>query len=163
MVALDAITSSTDFYWVSGMISKLRVLAIDPGEKRIGFAISDESGTIANPIGIFKHVSREKDAEEIILMCEERGVDVIVIGCALGTENEISFEGRKSVRLADKIRQLTTIPVVLWDESDSTRIARETRRKMHFKKVRRMGHQDDLAAAIVLQSYLDSNENKGLK
>jgi putative Holliday junction resolvase len=142
------------------MISKRRVLAIDPGEKRIGIAISDESGTIANPIGVFRHISREKDAAEIILMCEEKKVDAIVIGCALGTENEISFEGRKSVRLADKIRQLTTIPVLLWDESDSTRIARETRRKMHNKKNRQLGHQDDLAAAIVLQSYLDSNEKK---
>ncbi len=144
------------------MISVLRVLGIDPGEKRIGIAISDESGTIANPIGVITHVTRDKDAEEIIRMCKERGAGIIIIGCALGIENEISFTGRKSIRLADKIHQLSTIPVLLWDESDSTRIARETRREMHIKKGQRSGHQDDLAAAIILQSYLDSNDKKGL-
>ncbi len=144
------------------MILRSRVISIDPGEKRIGIAISDESGTIANPIGVITHVSRDKDAEEIIRMCKEREVSIIIIGCALGIENEISFTGRKSIRLADKIRQLSTIPVLLWDESDSTRIARETRREMRIKKARRLVHQDDLAAAIILQSYLDSNEKKGL-
>jgi putative Holliday junction resolvase len=87
---------------------------------------------------------------------------MIVIGCALGTENEITFQGRKSVRLAEEIRQLSAIRVILWDESDSTKNAQETRREMRIKKTRQRGHQDDLAAAIILQSYLDSNSNKGL-
>lgn len=160
MVALVTITPYSDFIGISGKMTRPRVLAVDPGEKRIGLAISDESRTIASPMGIIKHVSRADDAREIIRFSEEREVGTIVIGCALDMENEISFQGRKSVRLADCIRQSSSIPVVLWDESESTRIARETRREMSIKKTKQRGHQDDLAAAVILQTFLDAHSKK---
>jgi putative Holliday junction resolvase len=133
----------------------MRYLCIDPGDKRIGLAVSDLSGTIANPHSVIKHVQRDKDALKILSIAEELGVEKIIIGQALTTEGEPSPSGRKAARLANAIRTKTTIPVILWDESDSTDIARQARLEMGVRKKRRQGHMDDLAAVVILQSYLD--------
>ncbi|MBP1702931.1 MAG: putative holliday junction resolvase, partial [Chloroflexi bacterium] len=64
----------------------MRVLAIDPGEKRLGIAISDLSGTIANPLTVLQHVSRPVDAATIAQLAQEHQVGRIIIGQALDEE-----------------------------------------------------------------------------
>lgn len=133
-----------------------RILAVDPGDKRLGIAISDLTGTIASPVCVLTHVSREENALAILAIAEEKEVKLIVIGQAFNWDGEISFQGRKSTRLADKIRALGSIPVILWNEYGSTSIARNARRMMNVSRKKRSGHLDDLAATVILQSYLDS-------
>jgi putative Holliday junction resolvase len=137
----------------------MRILAVDPGDRRIGLAISDETGTIANPLSIFKHVSRPIDAATIVQVANESSVDQIVVGQALDDEGQPTSQGRLALRLAQAIRQQTHIPIVLWDESGSTRTARDASIAMgESAKVRRRrghGHLDDLAATVILQSYID--------
>jgi putative Holliday junction resolvase len=58
--------------------------------------------------------------------------------------------------LAEAIRSQSELPVILWDESDSTQIARQARIQMGVSRRKRAGHMDDLAAAVILQSYLDA-------
>ncbi|GIV66097.1 MAG: putative pre-16S rRNA nuclease [Bellilinea sp.] len=136
-----------------------RVLAVDPGEKRIGLAISDPTGTIANPLQVLKHVSRLIDAASIVQIAEEWGVVEIVIGQALELDGTPGVMGRKAQRLAEAIRSQTEIPVVLWDESGSTQTARQARQKMGIKRSQRRGHMDDLAAVVILQSYLNNRDS----
>ena len=133
----------------------IRILAIDPGEVRIGLAISDLTATIANPLMVIKHVQREKDAEKIVSIAVENSVQLIIIGQALTIDGEPNPSGRKSARLADAIKRITEIPVILWDENESTKIARNARKEMKLKKKRHQSHVDDLAATVILQSYLD--------
>jgi putative Holliday junction resolvase len=64
---------------------------------------------------------------------------------------------QRAVRLAEAIRQQSDLPVLLWDESGSTQTARQVRIEMGVSRRNRRGHLDDLAATIILQSYLDSN------
>ncbi len=137
-----------------------RILAVDPGDKRLGIAISDLTGTIASPVCVLTHVSREENALAILAIAEEKEVKLIVIGQAYNWDGEISFQGRKSTRLADKIRALGSIPVILWDEYGSTSIARNARRMMNVSRKKRSGHLDDLAATVILQTYLDSQSNR---
>jgi putative Holliday junction resolvase len=137
----------------------MRYLCVDPGDKRIGIAVSDLSGTIANPYSVINHVQREKDALQIITIAEETGSEMIIIGQALTDDGEPSPSGRKSARLASVIKSRTKIPVVLWDESGSTDIARQARLEMGVGKKKRRGHMDDLAAAVILQTYLDAFRN----
>ncbi len=132
-----------------------RILAVDPGEKRIGLAISDPTGTIANPLGVVNHISRLVDAAEIDRLAIEQGAVLIVVGQALDDEGEVGPAARKARRLADAIQLQTTLPVVLWDESGSTDEALSALRKMGMKRVK--GHADELAATIILQSYLDAH------
>ncbi len=134
-----------------------RVLAVDPGEKHIGLAISDPTGTIANPLGIISHVSRLVDAAEIARFASEQGAVLIVVGQALDDEGKVGPAARKAQRLADAIHSQTTLPVELWDESGTTVEALNVRRLMGVKLEKRKGHADDLAAAIILQSYLDAH------
>lgn len=136
-----------------------RVLAIDPGEKRIGLAISDPTATIANPLQVLKHVSRLMDAASIAQIAREWGVVEIVIGQAMELDGTPGVMGRKAQRLAEAIRSQSEIPVVLWDESGSTQTARSARQKMGVKRSQRRGHMDDLAAVVILQSYLDSRDS----
>lgn len=134
----------------------MRILAVDPGEKRIGLAISDPTGTIARPLTVLKHVARPVDAASIVRFAMENEAGLIVVGQALDDEGEPTQQSLKAERLAAAIRAQTALPVEMWDESGSTQAARDVRIAMGTTRRKRRGHMDDLAAAIILQSYLDA-------
>ena len=134
----------------------MRILAVDPGEKRLGIAISDPSGTIANPLTVLKHVSRPVDAASIAQLAEENQAGRIVVGQALDAENLPTLQSRRAAHLAEAIRQQTGLPVELWDETGSTQAARAARIAMGVSRRKRAGHLDDLAATYILQTYLDA-------
>lgn len=133
-----------------------RVLAVDSGEKRIGLAISDLTGTIANPLTVLKHIQREKDAQAIVAIAVENLVTKIIVGQAYYDDGTPNPSGRKSARLAEVIQSITDIPVILWDEYESTKIAQDARREIRANRKKLHTHMDDLAATVILQSYLDS-------
>ena len=134
----------------------MRILAVDPGSKRIGLAISDQTGTIANPLTVVLHVARLVDAAAVTELAASRAVDLIVIGQSFDEEGNPSFEGRRSMRFAEALKTQTSIPVILWDESFTTQEARLARLQMGAARKSRSGHLDDLAATVLLQSYLDA-------
>jgi putative Holliday junction resolvase len=134
----------------------MRVLAVDPGEKRLGIALSDPTGTIANPLTVLKHVARPIDAAAIAELAAQNEAGLIVVGQALDDENLPTPQSRNAERLAEAIRTQTELPVVLWDESGSTQTARQARIQMGVSRRKRAGHMDDLAAAVILQTYLDA-------
>jgi len=135
----------------------MRILAVDPGEKRIGIALSDPSGTIANPLTVIKHVSRPLDAATIAQLASENQAGRIIVGQALDMEGRPSPQGRSAARLAEAIRGQTDLPVELWDESGSTQAARQARIALGSSRRKRSGHLDDLAATYILQTYLDAH------
>ncbi len=135
-----------------------RILAVDPGEKRLGIAVSDPTGMLARPLGIIRHVSREEDASRIIQKAAEQQVVKIIIGQALDDEGLPTPQARHAEKLVEAIRAQTQIPVELWDESGSTQDARAARRAMGAPRSKRGGHLDEVAAAIILQSYLDASD-----
>jgi putative Holliday junction resolvase len=155
-MALVAINPRSDRNENSMSDPSKRVLAIDPGDVRIGLAISDDSGTIANPLMVVKHIAREKDSKTIAALAEKQGAVQIIIGCTLDDENQMTPQARKAQRLADALVKVTSIPVKLWDEFESTKEARRSRIDMGVARSKRAGHLDDIAATIILQSYLDS-------
>jgi putative Holliday junction resolvase len=134
----------------------MRILAVDPGEKRIGLALSDPTGTLASPLTILKHVSRVIDAALIAQIAVENQAECILIGQALGADNQPTFQSRRAARLAKVIRQQTDLTVLLWDETGSSQTARETKLRAGVSRSKRREHLDDLAAAMILQSYLDA-------
>lgn len=138
----------------------MRVLAVDPGAKRLGLAISDPTGTFARPLGVITHISRREDGLRIAALAAENQAELIVIGQSLDEDGQPTVEGRRAVRLAREIQALTPIPVKLWDESFSTQIARQTRLVQGVPKKKRRGHLDDVAATVILQSYLDAAHNE---
>lgn len=138
----------------------MKVLAVDPGEKRIGVAISDPTGTIARPLCVIKHQARETDAEKIAEIARAEGAALIVVGQALDSDGAVGHQARKSQRLADVLRSKTDCPIEFWDESGTTQTARQSRIALGVSRKKRKGHLDDLAASILLQDYLMANEAK---
>jgi len=138
----------------------MRILAIDPGSKHIGVAVSDPTGTIANPLTVLAHVSRLVDAAGVAELAASQGAGLIVVGQSLDEEGNPSFEGRRAARFAQAIKTQTSIPVILWDESFTTQDARSARIHMGASRKDRAGHLDQLAATVLLQSYLDTNSPK---
>jgi putative Holliday junction resolvase len=136
----------------------MRILAVDPGSKNLGIALSDPTGTIANPLTVLKHTSRPVNAAAIIEIAEKKDANLIVVGQSLDQHGKPSFEGRRAARLAAEIRSSSEIQVVLWDESFSTNEARQARIALGASRQKRQGHLDDLAATVILQSYLDANK-----
>lgn len=135
-----------------------RVLGVDPGEKRLGIALSDPTATIANPLTVIRHISRIVDAAAIAQLAQEHSVQLIVIGQAVDEDNQPTLQSRRAARLASAVRHQTQIPVVLWDESGSTYAARSARLALRSSRRKRKGHLDDLAATFILQTYLDARE-----
>jgi putative pre-16S rRNA nuclease len=134
----------------------MRVLGVDHGEKRIGLAISDATGTIAGPLSVLQHVSRAIDAAQVAALAVERQAELIVVGQSFDEEGRANAAGRSAERFAEALKTQTKLPIVLWDESMSTSDAREFRIAMGASRKKRSGHLDEAAAAVILQSYLDA-------
>jgi putative Holliday junction resolvase len=135
----------------------MRILGVDPGEKRIGLAISDPTGTLARPLDVIPHSNRQADAAEIAARAKSNGAEKIIVGQATDIDGKPNYSGRKARRLAAAIRTHTEIPVEMWDESYSTKDAQRTRVILGQKKDQNNQHLDERAAAIILQSYLDAH------
>ena len=134
----------------------MRILGIDPGQKNIGIAISDPTGTIANPVRVLSHISRTADSEFIAKVAVENHVQAIIVGQSLDQDGEPTYAGRQAKRLCAAIRKLVDIEVVLWDEDLSTKRAISAQRKIKSHRKDKNQHFDDIAATLILQTYLDA-------
>jgi len=134
----------------------MRILAVDPGEKRIGLAISDPTATIAQPLTVLKHISRPVDAAAIAEIARQNQVGLIIVGTTMDDDGLPIPRSRQAERLADALHLQSDLPVQLWDESFSTQEARIARIAMGTTRKKRTGHLDDLAATVILQSFLDA-------
>ena len=140
----------------------MRILGIDPGDKNIGVAISDPSETIAGPLTVLKHVSRLIDAASIAELARQNHAGKIIVGQSFNVDGKPNFQGRKAARLAAVIRSQTSLPVELWDEAYSTQAARSARIVIGSPRSKRKGHLDELAATVILQSYLDRKSSNDI-
>lgn len=125
----------------------MRVLAVDPGDARIGIAISDPLGLIARPLLVFDHISRRDDAQRVVDLAIEHGATKILVGLPLDEEGQIGPQARKSQRFATVIETITDLPIITWDESGSTEAA------LTMQPADEM--LDARAAAVFLQDYLN--------
>jgi putative Holliday junction resolvase len=130
-----------------------RILAVDPGEARIGLALSDPSGTVARPHAVLKHRSRAADAQTIARLAQEQEVGLILVGLPSDAEGRVGPQARRALRLVEALRMATRLPVETWDETGSTQAAID------------LGGddagQDARAAAVILQDYLNAAGRPG--
>jgi putative Holliday junction resolvase len=137
----------------------MRILAIDHGEKRIGVALTDATGTIAAPLKVVEHISRAIDAAQVAELATQNDAVLIVIGQSFDDDGNPNPAGRRAGRFADELKKQTNLPIELWDESFSTQDARAARIELGVSRKKRAGHQDSFAAVVILQSFLESKRN----
>jgi putative Holliday junction resolvase len=133
----------------------MRILAVDPGDLRIGLALSDATATLASPLIILDHINREENARRIADLAAQHGAERIIVGQAFGEDGKPNLSGRKARRLAGALRDATSLPVELWEESDSTQTALAARRALGMPG----DNIDAEAAAVILQDYLDNHDD----
>ena len=136
-----------------------RILGLDVGERRIGVAISDPDGRLAVPLRILERQQSPADAQAITDLARAEGVEVLVVGHPVTLDGTIGPQARTVRAFADELAQASGLPLELWDErltSVQAERARPGRRRGGAKgERRRPAPVDDLAAALLLQSYLD--------
>ena len=139
----------------------MRILAVDHGEKRIGLALSDPSGTFASPLTVIKHGSRLLDAAQVSAVARDNEAELIVVGQSFDEDGRPNLAGRRAAKFAEALKEQTHIPVEMFDESFSTKDAKAAALELGIPRKRRSGHQDALAAVMILRSYIELHENTG--
>lgn len=132
-----------------------RALGLDVGERRIGVAIADELGLIASPLGV---VARRKgDLAEIVNLARERGVNRIVVGMPTSMSGREGPQATSVRHFAEELMAASgEIAVSYWDERLTTAVAERAMQQRGGKNDRRKGEVDAIAAAVILQGFLDA-------
>ncbi len=155
-----------------------RLMALDVGEVRIGVALSDPSGFLASPYTTL-HVNRDEALtwEAIRQLIEETAAEELVIGLPVSLDGEIHMQGERILAFTERLKGQIAIPTRFWDERLSTveaeRLLVERGERRQGQKGKQGGSQgkqrrkrrgqqeiDALAAAVILQEYLDKHPVK---
>jgi putative Holliday junction resolvase len=139
----------------------MRYLALDVGDRRIGVAVSDESGQIATPLTVIHRSSKADDFDRIAELMRQQDVGALVVGHPLNDDGTAGPQAQRIERYAQALAEALhagglDVPSVLWDEYGSTRRAQETMIATGRKARQRRARIDAVAAAFILQDYLDS-------
>jgi putative Holliday junction resolvase len=134
-----------------------RALGIDLGSKRIGVALSDSAGTVATPYEVVaRSGSRPRDHRQILALADEAGVDLIVVGLPLSLDGSVGPAAAAALAETEELRATTDLPVETYDERLTTVSADRSLVQMNLKAGARRKVVDKVAAAVMLQAWLDS-------
>jgi len=132
-----------------------RVLGVDLGQARTGVALSDELRMLAHPLETIENRSAEKVARRVRQIVAEKEVDCVVVGLPRHMNGSLGPAAEKAQQFVEKLRSLISCEVVTWDERLSTVAAERALRDAGRKTRETRGIRDQVAAQIILQSYLD--------
>ena len=133
----------------------MRIMALDVGDSRIGVALSDPLEMLASPLTIIKRLNEASDVRSIVNLVNENKAGRLIVGLPLSLSGEAGMQAQKVKDFAEKLVSVLSIPLEMVDESFSTVTAREYMRETGRKKDRFKKKDDAVAAAVILQSYLD--------
>ncbi len=134
----------------------MRILGIDYGDVRIGIAVSDLTGMIAQSAGVISGRDEGKRLGELDSYFEKYKPETVVLGYPLNMNGTKGERAEKSEAFAELLKSRYNVKVVLWDERLSSMAAHRTLEEAGISGKKRKGKVDPLAAAFILQGYLDS-------
>ncbi|HEY4707387.1 MAG TPA: Holliday junction resolvase RuvX [Thermodesulfobacteriota bacterium] len=138
----------------------MRVMGLDIGRKTIGVALSDPDGLIAQPVSTIKRTQLAKDIEGVLDIARENSVGKIVAGLPLKMDGSSSAQTEFVLKFVDWLREAAEVPVETWDERLSTAAVERLLIENDTSRARRKEVVDKLAAAYILQGYLDKFRKK---
>ena len=131
-----------------------RVLGLDVGDRRIGVALSDESWTLASPLCVIQSVGWGPDSRQIADIMRETGAELIVSGLPYNMDGSLGFQAKK-VQDFLKVVEGLGFPVAWIDERLTTVTAQNALIEGGMRREDRREHVDKVAAAVILQAWLD--------
>jgi len=132
-----------------------RSLGLDIGDKRIGVALSDPQGILASPFTIIERIDDTVDVEAITNIISQKQVKQIVVGLPRSMDGSLGKQAQKVEAFIQKLCSHTEVPVEFRDERLSTVSAKRLMQAVGTKKTRKKVRHDAIAAALILQGYLD--------
>ena len=137
----------------------MKILAIDLGEKRTGIAICDKTETISYPLEIIVEIDRKKLIEKIFQISNENKAELILVGFAKNMDGSIGEKAKICEKFAKDLKEKTKLPVALWDERQTTKLASRFLIESNTKKRKKKKVIDGVAATIILDSFIQFRKN----
>lgn len=137
----------------------MKILAIDLGEKRTGIAICDKNETISYPLEIITETDKNKLIEKIFKIVNENKADLILVGFAKNMDGSIGEKAKNCEKFAKDLKEKTKLPVALWDERQTTKLASRFLIESNTKKRKKKKVIDGVAATIILDSFIQFRKN----
>ncbi len=133
----------------------MRCLALDVGDRRIGVAVGE---VLARPLTVIERRSKAEDFAALIGLIRQHCIERLIVGLPLNMDGSAGFQAQRTIRYTDQIKEALAqaglcIEVMWWDERCTTERALEIRAQSGSRT-----HVDAVAAAVILQSYLDESE-----
>lgn len=134
----------------------MRIMGLDVGTKTIGVALSDPMAFFAHPAGVVRRRSLREDLANLASLICDNAVSQVVVGLPKNMDGSLGESAARARRLAKALEDRIGVPVVLWDERLSTVSAERALIEADVSRRRRKGLVDSVAAAVILQGYLDN-------
>ncbi|MFC2070388.1 Holliday junction resolvase RuvX [Chloroflexota bacterium] len=135
-----------------------RNLGLDIGDRRIGVALGDPGGIIASPLTIINRTDEQQDIAAIIAIITQNDVGKIIAGLPVSMNGSIGHQAEKVKTFVKSLSARTQVPIEFRDESLTTVSARQLMQVTRKKKRREKTRDDAIAAAFILQGYLDEGQ-----
>jgi putative holliday junction resolvase len=139
----------------------LRILAIDPGTVRLGLALSDPSGTIAQPLSVLSRRTEAEDLKALTKLVAEHDVHQIVVGLPRMMNGRLEGAAQQAQAFGARVGEATGRPVAYWDERLTTVAAERYLIEQGKRRSKRRQEVDRMAATLLLQGYLDYQRGRG--
>jgi len=133
----------------------MRSLGLDVGDKRTGVAISDPQGILATPLTVLASEDEDALLKEIIKLVEQYEIERIVVGLPYSLSGDLGQQAEKAIAFSEKLSH-HGLNIQLWDERLSTKGAERLMIEAGTKRNKRNQYRDAMAAALILQGFLDS-------
>ena len=138
----------------------MRILGVDPGEKRIGLALSDPLGLTAGGLKVIHYSDFKQALAEIAALCRELEVGQIVVGYPLNMNGSLGPAAAEAKTLARRLKEVTGLAVYLFDERLTSARAAKTLIAGGLTRKKRRLVQDKLAAVFILEAFMKADKNK---
>ncbi|WP_420336820.1 Holliday junction resolvase RuvX [Roseibium sp.] len=141
--------------FVSALPRNSRLIGLDLGTKTIGLALSDIGRGIATPMDTIRRKKFTIDAEQLLEVCGKQNVGGIVLGLPLNMDGSEGPRAQATRAFARNLSQKTELPITYWDERLSTAAVTRTLLEADSSRAKRADVVDKMAAAYILQGFLD--------
>jgi|YNPNPStandDraft_1061719.scaffolds.fasta_scaffold15630_1 putative Holliday junction resolvase len=137
-----------------------RILGLDFGSKGIGVAVSDEFGWTAQPVEKIERKSLREDVRCVSELVARYGAVKIVVGLPLRMDGTLGSQARLVISFVEKLKAVLPVPVVMWDERFSTSAVTRVLLEADLSRSKRKRYVDKMAAAFILQGYLNHKDDR---
>jgi putative Holliday junction resolvase len=136
-------------------------MGVDLGTKRIGIALSDPTGMVASPLLVIARKGGKQDLQEVVRLARDYDVESIVVGLPVDLKGELGVAAQKAQTEIEQLRTLAApVPVQAYDERLTSAAAQRAMSDSGVDSRQQRGQVDKVAAALLLQSYLDRQRHQ---